>query len=112
MIVKAPRWKGTGLGKVRGLGQTMGPTDIGPVDPETGVPLYSTVDSLQQALANLSFNQLTSVLDPFLASGNIYTGTTPSALSTALSPSSISGTTLAIIGGVLLFVILFSGPVE
>jgi len=102
MIVKAPRWKGTGLGKVRGLGQTMGPTDIGPVDPETGVPLYSTVDSLQQALANLSFNQLTSVLDPFLASGNIYTGTTP-------QTTTVSMTTLAIIGGSLLLLVIASG---
>lgn len=107
MIVKAPRWTGTGLrGVRRGLGQTIGPPDIGAVDPTTGIPVSSTVDTLQQQLASLSFSQLTSVLDPFLASGNIYTGTAATG-TTAAAGSMSSLMPLALIaGGVLLVIAL------
>lgn len=99
MIVKAPRWKGTGLGKVRGLGQSMGPPEltVNPVTGEGSIDLTSAIMNLPSDLSNIDTLNYLSTID---------TGITPSALSTALSPSSISGTTLAIIGGVLLFVIL------
>jgi hypothetical protein len=103
MIVSAPRWKGTGLGRVRGrgLGDTMGPT----IDPTTGLPTMNPLAAINQAysdLANLPSDQLSQVLQTFTMGGNpLVSSTSTASSSTALY--------LAIGAGVLLLVILAGG---
>jgi len=105
MIVAAPTWQGTGLGKCRGLGcvgrrglgQTMGPPEI--VAGPSGEGL--SVSDVQNILGSMDFSTLSQTLAPFMSSGNVYTGTTGS--------SGISGTTLLLIGGGFLLIILLAG---
>jgi hypothetical protein len=103
MMVKAPCWKGTAL---RGLGTTMGPPDVFVQDQYGDT---STVGDVQQLLGSMSWDQLSSALQPFMPTGvNYATLGTPAGGSTAAKSSS---TMLWIVGGLgaLLLIAAMSG---
>ena len=121
MIVKAPGWKGTGLGRCRGLGcvkRGLGQSEL-IVDPTTGEGF--TISQLQNILGNAPGEALQSVLSPFQGSSGSSLSTSDlmnalaalpgNQLSTVLAPfqygsTSISSGTLLLIGGAAIFFVV------